>query len=285
MTPQVFEFFSTLVERESGIQLTADKKYLLESRLAPLVLEKKMRGLDDLGQSLRAKNDRALVKEVVDAMTTNETFFFRDGKPFDRFRDVILPRILKSRASRRSFRIWSAASSSGQEAYSLAMLIEEQGPRLDGWRYEIVGTDISKEMVEKARSGLYFQSEVQRGLPIHLLLKYFTKNGSLWQIDASLRALVDFREHNLLADLKALGTFDVVFCRNVLIYFDLPTKQHVLRQIARALASDGVLLLGGAETVLGVSDEFQMLPDVRGIYGLGCGEKPARPTPRTPETE
>lgn len=178
----------------------------------------------------------------------------------------MLPRFLQSRATKKTLRVWCAACSSGQEPYSLAMILREEAARLAGWRHEIVGTDISSEMVAKAKAGLYSQFEVQRGLPIQLLVKYFKKEGDLWQIDASLRAMVRYREYNLLHDLKGLGGFDVVFCRNVLIYFDNETKAKVLAQIRGIMPDDGILFLGGAETVLGISDHFKPIPDLRGLY-------------------
>ena len=160
----------------------------------------------------------------------------------------------------------SAASSSGQEAYTLAMVLKEEGAKLAGWKIEILGTDISTEMLEKAKAGLYSQFEVQRGLPIQLLVKYFKKTAEMWQIDPAIRAMVQFREYNLLHDLKPLGQFDVVFCRNVLIYFDQPTKTRVLDNMSRVMPDDGFLYLGGAETVLGISDKFKPVPEQRGVY-------------------
>jgi chemotaxis protein methyltransferase CheR len=265
MQPTDFDFIAKLLKDRSGLIITRDKAYLLESRLTPVARKRGMKGLDDLVGSLRTAGED-LLREVTEAMTTNESFFFRDIKPFDQFKDVVLPYMLKERAAKKSLRIWSAASSSGQEAYSLAMLLKEESARLAGWRIEIVGTDISTEMLEKAKAGLYSQFEVQRGLPIALLVKYFKKNNEMWQIDPSIRAMVQFREYNLLHDLKPLGQFDVVFCRNVLIYFDQPTKSRVLDNVSKIMPDDGFLYLGGAETVLGISDKFKPMPEQRGIY-------------------
>ena len=220
---------------------------------------------------LRTKQEEELAREVMEAMTTNESFFFRDIKPFDLLRDVVLPELLKKRAAKKSFRIWCAASSSGQEPYTLAMVLKEEAAKLAGWRYEIVATDISTEMLNKAKAGLYSQFEVQRGLPVQLLMKYFKKQGDLWQIDAALRAMVQYKEFNLLNSPNVLGKFDVVFCRNVLIYFDQATKGVVLGRIADLIPSDGVLFLGGAETVLGISDHFQPMAGQRGVYCLTTG--------------
>ncbi|PKR56217.1 chemotaxis protein CheR [Thalassospira marina] len=267
MKPEDFDFVSKLIKSRSGLVLTQDKFYLLESRLMPIA---RKRGLKDLGELIGALRgmDRTLIEDVVEAMTTNESFFFRDTKPFDQFRHVVLPHMIKARASKRHLRIWCAAASSGQEPYSLAMILQDFASQLTGWRIDIIGTDISREILNKARAGLYSQFEVQRGLPITLLVKHFQKADDMWQISADLRSKVQYREYNLLEDLKPLGQFDVVYCRNVLIYFDQPTKTDVLSRIAAQMPDDGFLFLGGAETVLGISDKFKPLARQRGIYQL-----------------
>jgi len=265
MRPEDFDFVAKLLKDRSGLVITRDKAYLLESRLTPVARKRGLKGLEDLVSGLRTAGED-LLREVTEAMTTNESFFFRDIKPFDQFKSVVLPHLMATRAAKKSFRIWSAASSSGQEAYTLAMVLKEEGARLAGWKIEIVGTDISTEMLEKAKAGLYSQFEVQRGLPIQLLVKYFKKTAEMWQIDPAIRGMVQYREYNLLHDLKPLGQFDVVFCRNVLIYFDQPTKTRVLDNMSRVMPDDGFLYLGGAETVLGISDKFKPIPDQRGIY-------------------
>ncbi|MBB4286181.1 CheR family methyltransferase [Roseospira goensis] len=280
MKPDDFDYVSKLLKERSGLVLTKDKAYLLESRLMPLARKRGLKGLDELMAVLR-KRDAAVEKAIVEAMTTNESFFFRDNKPFDQFRSVVLPNLLKARANKRSFRIWCAACSSGQEPYSLAMILKEEAARLNGWRFEIVGTDISSEVLKKARAGAYSQFEVQRGMPMTLLVKYFKKKDENWVIDPAIQAMVQFKEWNLLGDLRPLGQFDVVFCRNVLIYFDQPTKGKVLHGISQVLSDDGVLYLGGAETVLGISEHFKPVPSQRGIYavtrnsGLSLGAPPA----------
>lgn len=268
MKPVDFEFLSQLLNKRSGLVLTEDKAYLLESRLMPVARKRGMKGLEDLISTIRTSKEEDLLREVTEAMTTNESFFFRDIKPFDTFRDVILPDLLENRAVMKSFRIWCAAASSGQEPYSLAMVMKEQAAKLTGWSYEIIATDISTKMLDKATKGIYSQFEVQRGLPIQLLLKYFKKANDVWEIDPSLRDMVTFKEFNLLNDPKALGRFDVVFCRNVLIYFDQPTKTRILDWIGRMLPADGRLFLGGAETVLGITDKFKPVPGQRGVYCL-----------------
>jgi len=274
MRPEDFDFVAKMLKDRSGLIITPDKAYLLESRLTPVARKRGLKGCDDLVGSLRGASED-LLREVTEAMTTNESFFYRDIKPFDQFKALVLPQLLQTRAAKKSFRIWSAACSSGQEAYSLAMLLKEEGAKLAGWKIEIVGTDISIEMLEKAKAGFYSQFEVQRGLPIQLLVKYFKKNNEMWQIDPSIRAMVQYREYNLLHDLKPLGQFDVVFCRNVLIYFDQPTKSRVLDNISRVMPDDGLLYLGGAETVLGISDKFKPVPEQRGIYAVSRGASPA----------
>lgn len=266
LRPDDFDFVARMLRERSGLVLTADKSYLLESRLMPVARKRGLKGIEDLVPALRANRDETLLREVTEAMTTNESFFFRDIKPFDQFRDMVLPQLLTTRASKRAIRIWCAAASSGQEPYSLAMLLREEAAKLSGWRVEIVATDISTEVLNKAKAGLYSQFEVQRGLPIQMLVKYFKKKDESWQIDPAIRAMVQYREFNLLHDLRSLGSFDVVYCRNVLIYFDQPTKTRVLEAVSKQMPDDGILYLGGAETVLGISDCFKPIPSQRGIY-------------------
>src|SRR5438552_10312473 len=208
----------------------------------------------------------SLVAQVVEAMTTNETFFFRDKVPFDHFRDSIMPEILKARAGRKSIRIWCAAGSTGQEPYSLAMCLKEMSAAAAGWRIEIIATDLSQEVLETSSAGIYSQFEVQRGLPIQMLVKYFKQSGEFWQINPEIRAMVQHRQLNLLHDFSQLGTFDVIFCRNVLIYFDQDTKVNIFNRLARAIEQDGFLVLGAAETVVGLTDVFKPFPERRGLY-------------------
>lgn len=269
MKPEDFELFSTLVKQRSGLVLTPDKAYLLESRLTPIARKLNMKTLEELATSVRTKRDETIINDIIEAMTTNESFFFRDTKPFDQFKNILLPELLRTRADKKQFRVWSSASSSGQEAYSLAMICTEAAAKLNGWKIDLYGTDLSSEMVERAKSGIYSQFEVQRGLPIALLMKYFSQIGTdKWQIKDEIRNKVQYKTGNLLKDLGPIGTFDIVYCRNVLIYFDQPTKALVLESISKVMAPDGVLFLGGAETVLGVSDIFKPLDSQRGMYVL-----------------
>lgn len=274
MSPQDFDFVAQLLKQRSGLTIGPDKAYLLESRLNPVARKHGFNGLTDLIQGLRLRGDQTLTRDVVEAMTTNESFFFRDTKPFEQFRRLVLPHMLEKRASRRSFRIWSAACSSGQEAYSLSMILKEFDSKLAGWRVEMIGTDISTEILDKAKEGVYSQFEVQRGLPVQLLVKHFTQEGDRWRISPEIKRMVTYRIFNLLEDPAPLGQFDVVFLRNVLIYFDQPTKAKVLERVAKQMAPDGFLYLGGAETVLGITDRFQVVPGERGIYSLATPAQP-----------
>jgi len=265
VTPPDYEYLRKLLKDHSGLDLSADKQYLIESRLLPLSRKSGLAGISELVQKMKAGSP-SLVAQVVEAMTTNETFFFRDKVPFDHFRDSIVPEVLKARAARRSIRIWCAAGSTGQEPYSLAMCLKEMSAALAGWRVEIIATDLSQEVLEKSKAGIYSQFEVQRGLPIQLLVKYFKQNGELWQISPEIRAMVQHRQLNLLHDFSQLGLFDVIFCRNVLIYFDQDTKINIFGRLAKTMEADGFLVLGAAETVVGLTDVFKPFPDRRGLY-------------------
>ena len=274
MTPPEYEYLRKFLRDHSGLDLSADKQYLIESRLSPLARKAGLSGIGDLVQKLQGGSS-ALVTSVVEAMTTNETFFFRDKVPFDHFRETIMPDVLKARAGRRSVRIWCAAGSTGQEPYSLAMGLKEMGAALTGWRVEIVATDLSQAVLEKSKAGIFSQFEVQRGLPIQMLVKYFTQTGELWQINADIRAMVHHKQLNLLQDFSHLGTFDVIFCRNVLIYFDQETKASIFGRMAKMLEPDGALTLGAAESVVGITSVFKPYPDRRGLYCLNTAQ-PAR---------
>ncbi len=290
MTPPDYEYLRKLLKDRSGLDLSADKQYLIESRLLPLSRKAGMSGISELVQKMKG-GSASITTQVVEAMTTNETFFFRDKVPFDHFRDSIMPEILQARASRKSIRIWCAAGSTGQEPYSLAMCLKEMGAALAGWRVEIIAwrveiiaTDLSQEVLEKSRAGIYSQFEVQRGLPIQMLVKYFKQTGEFWQINPDIRAMVQHRQLNLLQDFSQLGVFDVIFCRNVLIYFDQDTKINIFNRLAKATESDGFLVLGAAETVVGLTDVFKTprstfstaSPRRPNRTGSSCWEQPKR---------
>jgi len=259
LTSAAFTLLADLLRARSGLIIGQDKIYLLETRIEDL---------NGLADRLGRPGAEPLVREVVEAMTTNESFFFRDDKPFQHFRTQALPRLIAARPLGTTLRIWSAASSTGQEAYSLAMILAESKTVIGNRKIEIVGTDIARGPLIRARDGQYTQFEVQRGLPVQYLLKYFKKEDPHWRIAPEIREMAQFREFNLLGDLRSLGRFDIVFCRNVLIYFDQATKTRVLEAMALQMPPDGMLYLGGAETVLGITARFAPLPGERGVYGL-----------------
>lgn len=266
MTPLDYEYIRRILKERSGLVLAADKQYLIESRLMPVARKAGCDSISGLAQRLRASKAEALLVQVTEAMTISESYFFRDKIPFDRFRDTVMPALLDARAAARRIRIWCAAASTGQEPYSLAMILRGMSEKLTGWRIDIVATDISNAVLERARTGIYSQFEVQRGLPIQMLMQHFEQVGEQWRIAENIRRMVQFRQHNLLDNFSRLGTFDAIFCRNVLIYFDHPTKLDVLGRLARQLAPDGFMAMGGAETIVGLSDQFKPLQDKRGLY-------------------
>ncbi|MHA1113475.1 MAG: CheR family methyltransferase [Alphaproteobacteria bacterium] len=278
MTPADFDLFSGIVKERSGLALTPEKTYLLESRLMPIARRLELNDLAALAARLRKGGETDLLDEIAEAMTTNESFFFRDINPFTQFREVVLPSMLEGRAARKTIRIWCAACSTGQEPYTLAMILREEAAKLGGWRIEIVATDLSRGVLERARNGIYSQFEVQRGLPIEYLVKYFAQVDNGWQIDTSIRAMVQYKELNLLDSFAHLGVFDIVFCSNVLIYFDNETKTDVLDRIANRMPADGTLYLGGAESVIGITNTFKPVPGQRGLYALNA-EAPAAAAP------
>ena len=271
MTPTERDFLYKMLKDRSGLVLTGEKDYLVESRLMPIARRNSESSISGLISLIQRPGSEAVKKEITEAMTTNESFFFRDKTPFQHFNETMMPGLLAARKSERRIRIWCAAASTGQEPYSLAISLKEMSQQLAGWRVEIVGTDISSEVLEKAKTGLYSQFEVQRGLPIRMLTSYFTQVGDMWQLDASIRSMVQYREYNLLDDLRSLGKFDIVFCRNVLIYFDQATKTRILDSIANQISHDGYLVLGAAETVLGLTKQFSTISGKRGLYEREAG--------------
>ncbi|MBT6139516.1 MAG: protein-glutamate O-methyltransferase CheR [Rhodospirillaceae bacterium] len=274
MTPNDFEFLQSMLKQNSGLVLDQSKTYLVESRLQPIVREKGLPSLGALVDALRKGGKSSpLTQTVVEAMTTNETLFFRDMHPFEALRKNVLPDLLAKRSSQKKLRIWCAAASTGQEPYSIAMTLSDMA-ELAGWRIEILGTDISTDALDRAKKAAYSQFEVQRGLPIQLLVKNFKQEGDRWHLNDNIRNMVQYRPLNLLLPFSSLGTFDIVFCRNVLIYFDAADKRKILDNISNALANDGFMFLGGAETVLGITDSFQNIPNLRGIYRKSQQGKP-----------
>ena len=269
MSPAEYDYLRQFLKSRSGLVLSNEKQYLIESRLLPVARKAGLQSIAALVAKLKEPRETVLAEAVVEAMTTNESFFYRDKTPFEHFTQMMMPELLKARASQKKIRIWCAAASTGQEPYTLAMCLKEMESKLAGWRIEILGTDISNEVLDRAKAGTYTQFEVQRGLPIQLLLKYFTQQGESWTISPQLRSMVQWKKFNLLDSFAGFGQFDIVFCRNVLIYFDQPTKAKVLESISRQMPQDGVLYLGGAETVLGITDKFKPVEGQRGLYSLG----------------
>ncbi len=276
-----FDYLCNAVKERSGIVLTTEKAYLVDNRLAPIARRTEHTDVAALLATLRSTRDEDLLREVTDALTTNESFFFRDQKPFDAFRDLMLPHVLEANASKRSLRIWCAACSSGQEPYSLGMILKDHAAKMEGWKIDIIGTDISHTILDRAKEGAYTQFEVQRGLPAKYLVQYFKKENDLWVISDDLKQMVDYRFFNLLDDPTSLGTFDIVFCRNVLIYFDPETKSKVLDGINKSMTPNGFLILGAAETIFGLTNAITPETERSGVYRNGSGGPPpaaAKPT-------
>ncbi len=258
--PENYRFLQDYVYRESGIVLDGDKHYLFEARLMPIVRERQLETLDDLCALLKVHMDVPLQRLVVEAMTTNETFFFRDTAQYEALRSVVLPELIRERERTRRMSFWSAAASTGQEAYSLAMMLLDMG--LAEWNIQILATDLSTQVLERARAGRYLQIEVNRGLPAAFLIKYFQRAGLDWQLKDVVRRMVRFEAADLRQSMRALGPFDVVFCRNVLIYFDVASKKKILSELRGTLFHGGYLLLGGSETTLNLDETFK-----RKIFG------------------
>ena len=266
-----FAFVSQLVRREASIVLVPGKEYLVEARLLPIAQKLGMAGVSELVDSVRTRPDPASTRRIVEALTTNETSWFRDGDPFTALTGTVLPQLLAARGPNERLHIWSAASSSGQEPYTIAMLLADALPDA-ATRVSITATDLSREMVERTRAGRFSQLEVNRGLPAPMLVRHFTRAGSEWEIAPALRRMVQASECNLAAPvLPRMGPFDVVYLRNVLIYFDLATKQGILQRVRQIMRPDGWLFLGAAETTLGVDDNWE-----RVVLGRGSAYRPRK---------
>jgi chemotaxis protein methyltransferase CheR len=250
-----YRFLQEHVYAQAGIVLGEDKHYLFESRLAPIVREHGLGSINDLCALIRATRGTEAGRQVVEAMTTNETYFFRDPAHYEAIRTVLLPRLMEDRRDTKKLRFWSAAASTGQEAYSLAMVLLEAA--LHDWNIQILGTDFSEKVVERARSGKYQQMEVNRGLPAALLVKHFRRSGVDWQLSEAVRLMARFETIDLRKSMRVLGSFDLVFCRNVMIYFDAETKRNIMKELHSTLYRGSWLLLGGAETAFGVEEWFE----------------------------
>jgi chemotaxis protein methyltransferase CheR len=257
MSAADFEFISTVVRKDSAIVLERGKEYLVESRLLPVARQSGSASISALVQKLRRSPTSPLRAQVIEAMTTNETSFFRDAHPFTALSDTVIPELMAARRGQRALNIWCAAASSGQEPYSIAMLLADAMAKEPGWRARIVATDISQQMLDRTQAGLYSQLEVNRGLPAQLLVKHFRRAGTHWQVSDELRRMVETRILNLDAPWPMLPQMDIVFLRNVLIYFDIPTKQRILARVRSVMRPDGYLFLGGAETTLNLDAAFE----------------------------
>ncbi|SDQ20593.1 protein-glutamate O-methyltransferase CheR [Quadrisphaera sp. DSM 44207] len=265
-----FDWVRQLVHRESAIVLQPGKEYLVEARLLPVAQKMGLSGVPELVEKVRSRPDPAAMRRIVEALTTNETSWFRDGDPFTALTSTVLPSLVAARGPAERLRIWSAACSSGQEPYTIAMLLQDALPSA-ATRVQITATDLSSQMVERTRAGRFSQLEVNRGLPAPMLVRHFTRAGSEWEIAPALRRMVTASQANLAAPLAVLGPFDVVYLRNVLIYFDLPTKQAILRRVAKVMRPDGWLFLGAAETTLGVDDSWE-----RVVLGRSSAYRPLK---------
>ncbi len=276
ITAATFEYFRKLVEQRSGIVLEAGKEYLIESRLAQVARAQGFASIDDLATDLGNTGFNSLHRQVVEAMTTNETSWFRDIHPFEALRKRVLPELINLRAAESRLNVWCAASSSGQEPYTLAMMIREHFPKLAGWKIQILATDISTAMLAKARAGRYSQLEMNRGLPAPLLIKYFRKDGTDWVIKDEIRHMVEFRELNLAERWPALPGMDIVMMRNVMIYFDVALKKDILRRVRQVMRPDGFFMLGSAETTLSLDEAFQREQIDRAVVYRLSGAKAGR---------
>lgn len=258
ISPEQFRFFADLVKSASGINLTAGKEYLIESRLNELAKILNLRDLDELYRKAKLQMTPQLKNQIVEAMTTNETYFFRDQHPFDALKTFIIPEFIKTGRAKAGLKFWSAACSTGQEPYSIAMVIAEHFKQLVN-SVEILATDISKQVIEKGTAGRFTQVEANRGLPITMLIKYFKQQGAFWIINDDIKKMVHFRVLNLVGPLTAVGGFDVIFCRYVLIYFDQETKQQIIQKLEKALNPGGYLFFGATETPIGLSPAMERL--------------------------
>ena len=265
MTPKTFGYIRQLVLARSAIVLEAGKEYLVESRLGPLAKVHGFATLDDFADAMAVAAFGTMHRQTVEAMTTNETSFFRDIHPFDALKKTLIPEVLARKAASRQLNIWCAAASSGQEPYSVAMLLREHFPELASWKITFIATDLSNAVLAKARSGRYGQLEVNRGLPAPLMVKYFTKDGTEWVIRDDIRNMIDFRELNLIEKWPLMPVFDIVMIRNVLIYFDIATKKQILKNIRGVMSPNGILMLGGAETTMGLDDQFERVQVEKGV--------------------
>ena len=266
MTETEFDYIRKLLLDRSAVVLGPEKRYLVEARLAPVINQLDLPSISDLVTELRHHADSGMVTKVVEALVTSETSFFRDFLPFEVLRKYVVPRLIAARSAERKLTFWSAACSTGQEAYTIAIILREYFPELTTWQITILGTDISNEVIAKAKLGIYSQFEANRGLPAKLMVKYFQQQGTNWQLNTAIRQMVEFRQFNLASQWSQLPMFDVIFLRNVMIYFDVSTKKDILGRSAKILRPDGYLVLGGAETTLNICDAFTRVEQFQAGY-------------------
>lgn len=259
MKPENFAFLRRLMRQHAGVLLEDGKEYLVVARLGPLIRSESFGSIDEFISHLRSRPTGELHRRVAEAMVTTETSFFRDVHPFETLKDVIFPDLIERRVASRTLRIWSAACAAGQEAYSIAMLLKEHFPELADWHVRIMASDVSSAMIERAKTGSYSQLEINRGVPTHLLTRHFERDGLQWQVNEDIRQMVEFKEINLARPFPPLPEMDIVFARNVIIYFDEATRREVLERLSRRLRKDGYLFVGGAETMLAYGDLFYRL--------------------------
>ena len=266
ISPVDYDFIANLLRDQCALVLDPGKDYLINSRLSPIAQRHGLTSIDHLVRRLRDTSDSSLVSDVVEAMVTTETSFFRDVHPFETLKKIVLPKLIELRRPQRQLNIWCAASSSGQEPYSIAMLLKEYFPDLAGWQINLTATDISHEMLQRSRAGRYSQLEVNRGLPTNLLLKWFRQEGGVWEIDEQIRRMMTFKPMNLAQPWPAMPVWDLIFLRNVMIYFDNDVKKSILGRVSRSLGDDGYLVLGGAETTFGLDNSFQRIETLKSGY-------------------
>ena len=272
INPTDFDFISKIVREQSAIVLEKGKEYLVESRLMPLVHQEKLESLENLVKQIKMKPRGTLKDAVIEAMTTNETSFYRDIHPFETLKNVILPELIEKRKTQKELSIWCGASSSGQEPYSLIMLLKNSFPQLNIWKTNFSASDISNQMLNRCKSGIYSQLEINRGLPAPLMVKYFERIGTEWQVKEELRKMIQFRIINLSEAWPMMAPLDLIMMRNVLIYFDVEMKKNILGRIRKLLKPDGYLFLGAAETTLNLDENFERMPFKQsGCYRLKQG--------------
>jgi len=272
MNPADYEYLANFLLGTSGLDLGTSKEYLLEARLIPLAQSLGMSGISELVQALKNGAEARVTSAVTEAMTTNETSFFRDKTPFEDLKDRLIPKLIEARKLSRRLKIWCAAGSTGQEPYSILMLLNDAFPELKDWTIELLATDLDKTAIERANSGIYTQFEVQRGLPVQMLMKYFDQVDAGWKIKDEIRQAVKWQQLNLLDNFTKLGNFDIIFCRNILIYFQQETKKVILDRLGQMIRADGHLFLGAAETVLGISEAFERFKECKSaVYSPTAG--------------